>query len=349
MLFFFILIIGSLISISSNSWFGVWVGLEVNLISFIPLILLNEYRLNNSESALNYFLVQAIGSSLLLFSIIFYYLSLVVYEFIEFRKYNIFVNFILLSLILKLGAAPFHFWIPNVGENVNWNILLILLIWQKLAPIVLVIYLNYLYNLVLVFVILRTFIGSLGGLNQLSIHKLLVFSSINHIGWIFYIMLLHDYIWLFYYFVYILLNISVIYFFNMFQVNYLVQLSSLFYKQNYIKWLVIIGILSLGGLPPFLGFLPKLIVINLIINNCYYFIIFYFVILRLLILKVYLNIRINSYIFISELLSYTSLFNIREYLRLKGISLLNISLIFLLTFLSLLGFFMLLPFYLIIF
>ena len=103
--FFFLttLFIGTLISISSYNWLYVWIGLEINLISFIPLVISSGID-RETESRLKYFLVQAMGSGLLLFG------SLVLI-----RSPNSIIPgwvatyMIIFSLIIKLGIAPFQY------------------------------------------------------------------------------------------------------------------------------------------------------------------------------------------------------------------------------------------------
>jgi len=171
-------------------------------------------------------------------------------------------NFIIsLTLILKLGVAPFHFWLPNVIENINWFNRFILITWQKLTPIIIISYLN-LHNFLLMFILLSTFVGAIGGLNQISIRKLIAFSSINHIGWIIAALIFNESIWLYYFLLYSFLNCSIIFIFKIFQIFYLNQIYSLFNNYYLLKFSLISSLLSLGGLPPFLGFLPKLLIIQ---------------------------------------------------------------------------------------
>lgn len=287
-----------MITISSNSWIGIWIGLEINLISFIPLIL--ENRLNNSEANLNYFLIQAISSSALLFSIIF---NLIIFKNWTILS-NLFSYLTIFSLIIKIGAAPFHWWIINVSENVKWLSLIILLIWQKVAPLVLINYLNKVTLLLHIIIFINSLIGSLGGINQTSLRKILTFSSINHIGWIFSSIILSEIIFLSYFIIYSFLNICVILLFNFNQSFYLRQINFSIINSIFLKFYFSISILSLGGLPPFLGFLPKWIIIERIVSNFYNLVTLFLVITSLLTLRFYLNIVINSFIFNSHILNW---------------------------------------------
>lgn len=306
LIFIFILILGSIISISSNYWLGAWVGIEINLISFIPLII-NKIRLNNSEGALNYFLVQALGSSIILFSINFYYIFLLInLTAINNNKINVFMIFIILSLILKLGGRPFHFWICNVRENISWKGNLILLIWQKLIPLTLINYLIINNLIIIPLILFNLFIGSFGGLNQTSLRKILVFSSINHIGWILSSLIIGSLIWITYFILYSVLNFCVVFLFNFYQIYYLRQINFLLINK-FNKLYFIIRILSLGGLPPFLGFYPKWIVIQLLTADNSNFLLINLVFTRIITLKFYLNICVNSFIINSFTLNWTNI------------------------------------------
>nr|QNV11700.1 NADH dehydrogenase subunit 2 [Rhamphomyia barbata] len=264
-LFFLILMSGTLITVSSNSWLGAWMGLEINLLSFIPLM--NDVNnLMSTESSLKYFLVQALASSILLLAIIMHMLKFNLI--INYYQNNMFIYMIILStLLLKSGTAPFHFWFPTVMEGLTWMNALILMTWQKIAPLMLISYLNF-NNMFFLIILLSIFIGSLGGLNQTSLKKIMAFSSINHLGWMISAMMSNESLWLFYLLLYCFLSFNLIYFFNMFKLFNINQLFSIFFNSKTIKFSLFLNLLSLGGLPPFLGFLPKWMVIqSLTINN----------------------------------------------------------------------------------
>lgn len=98
LIFITTLIVGSLITISSSSWLGIWIGLEINLLSFIPLII-DKKNLFTNESTIKYFLVQVFGSLIFLFTRIIYitkiyYLNLFLPYLIE----NIIINSAIKSL-----------------------------------------------------------------------------------------------------------------------------------------------------------------------------------------------------------------------------------------------------------
>nr|QEE94346.1 NADH dehydrogenase subunit 2 [Ochlerotatus vigilax] len=290
-IFFIMLITGSLITISSNSWLGAWMGLEINLLSFIPLMNEGKKNLMTSESSLKYFLTQAFASSILLFAIILMML---------FFNNNWLINnnfndlLILSTLLLKSGAAPFHFWFPGVMEGLNWINSLILMTWQKIAPLMLISY-NMNYNFFLISIILSMIIGALGGLNQTSLRKLMAFSSINHLGWMLMAMMNNELLWFTYFLLYSILSMSIILMFNNFKLFHFNQIFNFSMMNPIIKFFMFLNLLSLGGLPPFLGFLPKWLVIQNMIELNQIFLLFIAVCLTLITLYYYLRMSYSIY------------------------------------------------------
>nr|YP_009479361.1 NADH dehydrogenase subunit 2 [Sabethes glaucodaemon]AVV61097.1 NADH dehydrogenase subunit 2 [Sabethes glaucodaemon] len=290
-MFFIMLICGSLITISSNSWLSAWMGLEINLLSFIPLMNEGKKNLMTSESSLKYFLIQAFASSILLFSII---LNLLIFN-NNWILMNNFNELLMLStLFLKSGAAPFHFWFPNVMEGLNWINGLILMTWQKIAPLMLISY-NWNYNFFIISIIFSVIIGSLGGLNQTSLRKLMAFSSINHLGWMLIAMMNNELLWLTYFFLYFFLSSSIVMLFNNFKIFHFNQIFNFSFLNPIINFFLFLNLLSLGGLPPFLGFLPKWLVIQNLIFLNHYFILFIIVCFSLVTLFYYLRMSYSIF------------------------------------------------------
>nr|AII02455.1 NADH dehydrogenase subunit 2 [Apatelopteryx phenax] len=289
MFFMFILIFSTLISISSNSWFGCWIGLEINLLSFIPLIS-NSNNLLMSEASLKYFLTQSIASINFLFSIL---LKMTLLKNFDFNNFlSIMINS---SLLMKMGSTPFHFWFPNIVEGLSWFNNFILMSWQKITPMILLsYYMNN--NFLIIIMILNVMIGGIGGLNQTSLRKLMAYSSINNLGWMISSMMISENIWLFYFTIYsflISIMIFMFYMLNMFFINQLFINN----MNSMIKMNLFINFLSLGGLPPFIGFLPKWIVINFLINNNMFLLSFIFIMMSLIMLFFYIRIIYSTLMF----------------------------------------------------
>nr|QLY89460.1 NADH dehydrogenase subunit 2 [Pseudocollinella humida] len=289
-MFFFILMMGTMITVSSTSWLGAWMGLEINLLSFIPLMSDNN-NLMSTEASLKYFLTQALASAVLLFAII----LLLLENNILMNINNSYSSMIILSsLLLKSGTAPFHFWFPNVMEGLSWINSLILMTWQKIAPLMLISYLN-IKSIILTCAIISVVVGSLGGLNQTSLRKLMSFSSINHLGWMLSAMYISEVMWLMYFLFYSFLSFSLIFLFNNFKLYHINQLFSLFFKSKIMKFSMLLNLLSLGGLPPFLGFLPKWMVIQSAVMNNQLFLMTILTVMTLITLYFYLRLCYSAF------------------------------------------------------
>nr|ALO70742.1 NADH deshydrogenase subunit 2 [Neobisnius villosulus] len=289
MLFINSLMIGSMISISSMTWIGMWMGLEINLLSIIPLMN-SDKNLLASEASLKYFITQALASTILLFSII---LMLNNYSLI----YNLQSSLILMfnsALLTKMGAAPFHFWFPEIIEGLSWLNCLILLTWQKITPLVIFMYnINFPWFLFSI-IIFSMLISGIMGFNQTSIRKILAYSSINHIAWMLASMYSLETIWITYFLVYTLISINIILIFNLLNIFFMKQIFTTMNQNIQIKFFFIMNFLSLGGLPPFLGFMPKWMTIENLIENNFFILTFVMIILTLLTLYFYIRLTYST-------------------------------------------------------
>uniref|UniRef100_UPI00315C79EC NADH dehydrogenase subunit 2 n=1 Tax=Paraclius curvispinus TaxID=3133235 RepID=UPI00315C79EC len=291
-LFLIIIMLGSLMAISSNSWLGTWMGLEINLLAFIPLM--NDINnLKSSEASLKYFLTQALASSILLFAVIMYMMKFnFIFQISIEENYSKMI--ILSSLLLKSGTAPFHFWFPEVMEGLSWTNSLILMTWQKIAPLMLISYI--MLNQFIIWIICISLItGSLGGLNQTSLRKIMAFSSINHLGWMLGTMYINESIWLTYFLFYCFLSITIVMSMNMVKAFHFNQLFSSIFSSKITKLMMAINLLSLGGLPPFLGFFPKWITIQYLTINNQMFLVIIMICTTLITLFFYLRMSFSSF------------------------------------------------------
>nr|WFP43318.1 NADH dehydrogenase subunit 2 [Onomarchus uninotatus] len=291
-LFSMTLFTGTFIAISSTSWLGVWLGLEINLLSFIPLMTHQGNPLS-TEAALKYFLIQAFASSILLFSFI---LTQLMLQFNLLTYQELLFTILNSSLLLKMGAAPFHFWFPGTMEGLTWWNCLLLMTWQKIAPLMLISYFIEPNMFTFSIIILCIITGSLGGLNQTSLRKLMAYSSINHLGWMLGGMLAGENLWLTYFLIYSLLSWSIVYMFQMFQVSYLSQNFLLLTPYTPVKFCLYSLLLSLGGLPPFIGFLPKWLVIQNLSNLNQIFMTILMVVMTLVTLFYYIRLSFAAFL-----------------------------------------------------
>nr|QNJ59970.1 NADH dehydrogenase subunit 2 [Gymnoscirtetes pusillus] len=262
LLFLSTLMMGTILSISSNSWFGVWMGLEINLLSFIPMLANNKNTMMN-ESSIKYFIVQAMASTMLLFSILLIQMKYPMSWEMELIPSMMVSS----SLLLKIGAAPFHFWFPEVMGTSTWINCLTLMTWQKIAPMMTLSYCIQMSTFMFTIIILSIIIGAMGGLNQTSLRQLLAYSSISHLGWMISSLMVSENVWELYFIIYSLLSLIMVILFKQMNLFFLNQIYSSTNMKTEIKFMMFLSLLSLGGLPPFLGFLPKWIVMQYLVEN----------------------------------------------------------------------------------
>uniref|UniRef100_UPI0030033FEF NADH dehydrogenase subunit 2 n=1 Tax=Anaxarcha sinensis TaxID=2033272 RepID=UPI0030033FEF len=289
-LFLMTLISGILISLCANSWMGAWMGLEINLLSFIPMLSSNK-NMFSTESSLKYFLIQAAASSTLLFLIL---LKTNLYEMFYLMKISTWNNLIMIPLLMKIACAPFHWWLPSVMEGLSWMNCFILLSIQKIAPLMLISYMITNSYFIQFMIMISAFIGAIGGLNQISLRKILSFSSINHIGWMLAIMTLGMNLWLMYFIIYTINIIAVISLTAMINLSYISQTFNTLNQKKIIKFTLFISMMSLGGLPPFLGFFPKWIAIQFMTQNLMIFTSMVLIISSLLTLYYYMRMMYTT-------------------------------------------------------
>nr|YP_002274302.1 NADH dehydrogenase subunit 2 [Parafronurus youi]ABY53349.1 NADH dehydrogenase subunit 2 [Parafronurus youi] len=293
LLFYLTLMTGTMISISSSSWLGAWIGLEINLLSFIPLMS-NKNNQFSTEAALKYFLTQALASAILIFGAICLGFNSQL-PFSATQNFFLLNSLIAATLLLKMGAAPFHFWFPGVMEGLSWLNGLILMTWQKIAPLMLISYVFSPSLMNFTFIILCALAGSLGGFNQTSLRKIMAYSSINHLGWMLAATLLGNPYWITYFLFYSFLSSSIVLLFNLFNISHIAQIFSIPLASPILKLALFCNLLSLGGLPPFLGFLPKWIIIQGMVSAGYYFIITIMVTLTLITLYFYIRMGYSAF------------------------------------------------------
>nr|YP_009971747.1 NADH dehydrogenase subunit 2 [Cucujus mniszechi]QNG56457.1 NADH dehydrogenase subunit 2 [Cucujus mniszechi] len=298
------MIMGTLITISAYSWMSMWMGLEINLLSIIPL--LNKHKnIYPSESAMKYFITQTMASSIILFSVI------MMSNKFEFIPQNLNFSLLLMmnsAILTKMGAAPFHFWFPEVMEGLNWFNCFLILTWQKIAPMIIYMYNCNMMNFTSWIIIISSVIGSIMGFNQISLRKILTYSSINHISWMLASMLNSQIIWLIYFLIYSIISFNIIIIFHKWNIFYINQLINIMNYNMMIKLTFNLNFLSLGGLPPFLGFLPKWMTIHNLISNNFFLLSLIMIIFTLLTLFYYLRITFSSILILNK--EYTKNFSI---------------------------------------
>lgn len=214
-------------------------------------ILMNNTGLLNSYRSLKYFIVQALASVLIIFII---------------RRSNYAISIItlknrivIIALIVKIGVPPVHFWLPQVVENLSSFKIFIIMAWQKINPLIMIIYSSFI--LTSLFIVITTIIGAIGAVNQNDIKKLIVFSSISNMGWIILSSSLTENLWMIYFRIYVITLISILILVTPLK-NKKISTLSLTEIRKSKKNILVFSFLVAAGLPPFVGFFSKVVVLQ---------------------------------------------------------------------------------------
>nr|AGR04038.1 NADH dehydrogenase subunit II [Melaniparus funereus] len=256
------LILGTTITISSNHWIMAWTGLEINTLAILPLISKSHHP-RAIEAATKYFLTQATASTLVLFSSMTNAWATGQWDITQ-LTHPMSCMILTSALAMKLGLAPFHFWFPEVLQGSPLTTGLILSTAMKLPPIALLFMTAPSLNptLLTTMAILSAALGGWMGLNQTQTRKIMAFSSISHLGWMTIILTYNPKLTLLNFYLYAMITATVFLTLNTIKATNLPTLMTTWTKTPSLNATLLLTLLSLAGLPPLTGFLPKWMIIQ---------------------------------------------------------------------------------------
>nr|ARU77517.1 NADH dehydrogenase subunit 2 [Empetrichthys latos latos]ARU77530.1 NADH dehydrogenase subunit 2 [Empetrichthys latos latos] len=257
----FALGLGTTMTFASSHWLLAWMGLEINTLAIIPLMT-QLHHPRAVEAATKYFLIQATAAAMLLFASVSN--AWLTGEWgIHYMHHPFPTTLIILALALKIGLAPLHGWMPEVFQGLDLTTGLILSTWQKLAPFSLMLQIQPPAPTLLISLgLLSTLVGGWGGLNQTQLRKILAYSSIAHLGWMVLVLQFSPSLTLMTLLIYIIMTFSL---FISFKVNHSTSINTLaisWAKAPALTSIIPLILLSLGGLPPLTGFMPKWLILQ---------------------------------------------------------------------------------------
>lgn len=199
-------ILGMMILISSGDFITFYLGLELLSLPIYSLIIMNKSYIS-SEASMKYFIMGSIASGLFLFGVSIVYgltgtielkgINYLITDGDVFSNLGILYGlvFIFSGLVFKFGAVPFHMWVPDVYEGSSIPVTLFIGTIPKIAALGMAYRLlsdtfSYITNeiefLCIVSGILSLFVGNIFALTQINIKRLLGYSAISHVGFIFF-------------------------------------------------------------------------------------------------------------------------------------------------------------------
>nr|AYN73513.1 NADH dehydrogenase subunit 2 [Malacoptila fusca] len=256
------LLLGTTIATSSNHWMMIWTGLEINTLAVIPMISKSHHP-RAIEAAIKYFLVQATASALILFSSTINAWATGQWDVTQLTNQTA-CTLLTAAIAMKLGLAPFHFWFPEVLQGSPLTTALLLSTVMKLPPItILFLTFNSLNpHLLTMMALSSAALGGWMGLNQTQIRKILAFSSISHLGWMSAVIIYNPKLTLLTFYLYSIMTTAIFLNINSIKALKLSTMMTSWTKAPTLNATTMLALLSLAGLPPLTGFLPKWLIIQ---------------------------------------------------------------------------------------
>ncbi|MBT6278765.1 MAG: NADH-quinone oxidoreductase subunit NuoN [Candidatus Thioglobus sp.] len=291
-------VLGMMVMVSGYSLLTLYLGLEILSLSLYTLIAIARERAGAVEAALKYFVLGAIASGLLLYGMSMIYGisgSLNINEIASFAssanlasRETLILNFGLVFLVIgiafKLGAVPFHMWVPDVYQGAPTSVTLFLSTVPKIAAVAMLVRIlvdglgamhAYWADLFMILAVLSIALGSVVALMQTNIKRMLAYSTISHVGFImlgFVTGVVSGYgAAVFYILVYILMSLAA---FGMiillnkkgFEADQISDFRGLSKHSPWFALMMLVTMLSMAGVPPFIGFYSKFFILQQVIS-----------------------------------------------------------------------------------
>jgi len=294
---------GQLVMITGNNFLTLYLGLELLSLSSYALVALRRDSRVTSESAIKYFVLGALASGFLLYGMSMMYgatgsLNLgEVFRVVESGRVNTTmlafgVVFIVAGVSFKLGAAPFHMWIPDIYQGSPTAVTLLIAAGPKVAAFALIMRLlvegllplaGDWQMMLVVLSIVSLAIGNLTAIVQTNLKRMLAYSTISHMGFILLGMLsgvvankadgaANAYsASMFYSITYMLTTLGT---FGLilirtrkgFEAETLDDLKGMSRRHPWFALLMLVMMFSMAGIPPTVGFYAKLAVLSAVVK-----------------------------------------------------------------------------------
>nr|YP_004733199.1 NADH dehydrogenase subunit 2 [Chilodus punctatus]BAK42032.1 NADH dehydrogenase subunit 2 [Chilodus punctatus] len=267
MILLFSLGLGTTLTFASSHWLLAWMGLEINTMAILPLMIQHHHP-RAAEATIKYFLTQATAAAMILFASTINAWLTGQWDILH-LSHPLTAILVTLGLALKLGLAPLHFWLPGVMQGLDLTTGLIMTTWQKLAPLALLIQMANTVNPTLLFVLglSSTLIGGWAGLNQTELRKIMAYSSIAHLGWMIIIIQFAPQLTLLALAMYVIMTSAAFLTFKSTNTTKIKTLALAWSKNPTLTITTTLVLLSLGGLPPLTGFMPKWLILQELTNQ----------------------------------------------------------------------------------
>lgn len=287
--------LGIMVMISANNLLVLYLGLELLSLSLYAMVAFNRDSSQATEAAMKYFVLGALASGMLLYGISMLYgvtgtlnIPLIAAHITQSDPGNLVLvfglAFIVVGLAFKLGAVPFHMWVPDVYQGAPTSVTLFLGAAPKIAAYAMIMRLlvgalNGLHGdwqlMLVILAVLSLAIGNIVAIAQSNLKRMLAYSTISHVGFILLGILAgttEGYsAAMFYTIVYTLMTLGA---FGMiillsragFEADRLDDFKGLNERSPWFALMMLIIMFSMAGVPPMVGFHAKVGVLRAVID-----------------------------------------------------------------------------------
>ncbi len=288
-------VLGMMVMISANSFLTVYLGLELLALCLYALVAFNRDSKSGAEAAMKYFVLGALASGMLLYGISMVYGATGQLSFPEVaaviaggkadQTVLVFgLVFIVLGVSFKFGAVPFHMWVPDVYQGAPTSVTLFLGSAPKIAAFALAIRLlvdgmgglvAQWQDMLIILAVLSMALGNLIAIAQTNIKRMLAYSTISHVGFIFLGLLSGTEkgfsAAMFYAIVYALTAAGGFGVITMlcrkgFDAENIHDLKGLNDRSPWLAFMMMLILFSMAGVPPTVGFFAKLFVLEAVVS-----------------------------------------------------------------------------------
>nr|ALA40025.1 NADH dehydrogenase subunit 2 [Cnemaspis mahsuriae] len=254
--------VSTILTAASHHWLLAWLALELNTLSILPVIMKPNHP-RATEATTKYFLVQTTAATMILFAGTLNTWQTGQWS-ITHTPAPYTTAIMATAIMLKLALAPVHLWYPDVLQGSTTNTALILSTWQKLAPLTLLFMISHHLppNTLLTLGLLSALTGGWLGLNQTQVRKILAASSIAHMGWVITALSINPALTTLTLMIYITMTTTVFSHMTTTNTKTIPDISTTWTHSPALLLTTMLALISLGGLPPMTGFMPKWLILK---------------------------------------------------------------------------------------
>jgi len=288
-------VLGMMMMVSAHNLLTIYLGLELLSLSLYALVAMHRDSAVASEAAMKYFILGAIASGMLLYGMSLLYGATgsldiaVISQYVHQSPGNDMVlllglTFIIVALAFKLGAVPFHMWLPDVYHGAPTPVTLYIGTAPKIAAFAMVMRLLVdglgglqmeWRDMLVILAVLSIGLGNVIAIAQSNLKRMLAYSTISHVGFLFLGILSGtqdgNAAAMFYILVYSLMSLGA---FGMiillsragFEADHIDDFKGLNERSPWFAFIMMILMFSMAGVPPTVGFYAKLAVLSAVVD-----------------------------------------------------------------------------------